>query len=120
MKKINIWIKFMNFGNWLGCHQLPERSFFIKGYQLPICARCTGVISGQLLAMLLIWFLQIPIYVSIIMLIPLGIDWGLQFFLKIMSTNVRRFVTGIICGFGCTYIYRDIIRFVYDLMLILL
>ncbi|MBS5794738.1 MAG: DUF2085 domain-containing protein [Clostridiales bacterium] len=25
-------------------HQIPERSFFIKGYQMPICARCVGVI----------------------------------------------------------------------------
>ena len=29
------------------CHQLPERSFFIDGRQLPVCARCTGLyISG--------------------------------------------------------------------------
>ncbi|MGG7175281.1 DUF2085 domain-containing protein [Clostridium neonatale] len=25
-----------------GCHQLPDRSFFIRSYQFPICARCTG------------------------------------------------------------------------------
>ena len=25
------------------CHQLPDRSFFIGGQQLPVCARCTGV-----------------------------------------------------------------------------
>src|SRR5918994_6016912 len=29
------------------CHQLPDRSFFIDGRQLPVCARCTGLyISG--------------------------------------------------------------------------
>lgn len=116
MKKTKVWIMFMKFGTWLGCHQLPKRSFFIKGHQFPICARCTGVMFGQLLAIILIWFLQIPFYVNLIMLIPLGIDWGLQYFFKIMSTNVRRFITGIICGFGCTYIYRDIISFVFNLM----
>ena len=25
------------------CHQLPDRSFFINGQQLPVCARCTGL-----------------------------------------------------------------------------
>ncbi|MDY3097688.1 DUF2085 domain-containing protein, partial [Methanobrevibacter sp.] len=24
------------------CHRNPERSFFINGHQLPVCARCTG------------------------------------------------------------------------------
>jgi uncharacterized membrane protein len=25
------------------CHQLPDRSFFVDGRQLPVCARCTGL-----------------------------------------------------------------------------
>lgn len=29
------------------CHQLPERSFFLDGRQLPVCARCSGLyLSG--------------------------------------------------------------------------
>ena len=29
------------------CHQLPERSFFFDGRQLPVCARCSGLyLSG--------------------------------------------------------------------------
>jgi uncharacterized membrane protein len=31
------------------CHQWPERSFFVDGHQLPVCARCTGLyLSGAL------------------------------------------------------------------------
>ena len=28
------------------CHQLPDRSFFIDGWQMPVCARCTGLYLG--------------------------------------------------------------------------
>lgn len=28
------------------CHQLPERSFFLAGRRLPLCARCTGTFLG--------------------------------------------------------------------------
>jgi uncharacterized membrane protein len=28
------------------CHQLPDRSFFVDGRQLPVCARCTGLYLG--------------------------------------------------------------------------
>ena len=29
------------------CHQLPDRSFFLDGRQLPVCARCAGLyLSG--------------------------------------------------------------------------
>jgi len=28
------------------CHQIPERSFFWDGHQLPVCARCTGLYAS--------------------------------------------------------------------------
>jgi uncharacterized membrane protein len=30
----------------LVCHQIPERSFYIAGFQLPVCARCIGIYAG--------------------------------------------------------------------------
>lgn len=32
------------------CHQRPERSFFLHGVQLPVCARCAGLYSGAAIA----------------------------------------------------------------------
>jgi uncharacterized membrane protein len=32
------------------CHQRPERSFFLHGVQLPVCARCAGLYAGAAIA----------------------------------------------------------------------
>jgi uncharacterized membrane protein len=33
------------------CHRIPERSFFLNGRQLPLCARCTGTFLGVVLGL---------------------------------------------------------------------
>jgi Predicted membrane protein len=95
-------------GNQSGCHQLPERSFFINGKQFPVCARCTGVTIGQASAIL--YFLltkKVSLKFALISLSIMGIDWGTQAIGLKSSTNLRRLLTGICGGFGIimTYIY---------------
>ncbi|TDY66517.1 putative membrane protein [Leptospira meyeri] len=84
------------------CHQLPERSFYYKGSQFPVCARCTGVIIGQalVLVMFLLFELIISPWVAIASMLPALIDWSLQEYYGFDSINVRRLITGILLGFG--------------------
>jgi len=46
----------LSFGTYLVgsllCHQRPERSFFLWGSQMPVCARCTGIYAGAAIAAL--------------------------------------------------------------------
>jgi uncharacterized membrane protein len=34
------------------CHRIPERSFFLNGHQLPLCARCTGTFLGAIVGLM--------------------------------------------------------------------
>ena len=40
---MDLFIAFVYAAGSLICHQLPDRSFFLDGRQLPLCARCTGL-----------------------------------------------------------------------------
>lgn len=108
------WIKLMEAGSVLGCHQMPERSFFIKGYQFPVCARCTGVIISAIAAAIVFMKKKLPISICAVMSSVMLIDWGLQYLEIKESTNKRRLITGLIGGFGYStlhmYFYRHIFK----------
>lgn len=81
------------------CHQLPERSFFWKGKQFFMCARCTGINLGYLsLPLFLFGVVQIPLLWTLLLIVPTYIDGGIQAYFNIESTNSRRFITGLASG----------------------
>lgn len=84
----------------MGCHQLPERSFFIRGRQFPMCARCTGVWAGYLLGICLYAFYKIPIWLDFLFCELMFADWLIQYIDLRQSTNIRRLITGLLCGAG--------------------
>ena len=87
------------------CHQLPERSFFIGGHKLAVCARCTGLylgFAGSLSFYPLISGLKrsaTPERKWLFMAgTPLLIDFALGFFGIWENTHLSRFSTGALLG----------------------
>ena len=90
-----------NLGDWLGCHQIPERSLHIRGVQFPVCARCTGVFLGQILMLLgTLAGIRTPLSLDATLMIPMAVDWIIQYTGFKESTNRRRIITGLLGGAG--------------------
>lgn len=98
--KLKIWELGMRIGNICGCHQKPERSFFIKRYQLPVCARCLGVWLGYITGFLTFNLHKPSFIICILLMCIMLVDWLLQYNKIIISNNYRRLVTGTMCGYG--------------------
>lgn len=108
-----LWIKSMNIGSATGCHQMPERSFFFRKYQFPVCARCCGVMCGELLAVILFFRKKsIKPQISIASAGAMFFDWYIQYIGKLQSNNTRRFISGILGGLGCWSLYIDLLKFI--------
>lgn len=106
----------MRLGNRCGCHQREERSFNIKGWQFPICSRCTGILIGQLIAIFLyVIGMRINVWVDLLFLGIMFLDWYFQYKQIKESTNTRRTITGILAGIAQISILLKIFSFVMKL-----
>ena len=117
-KNTALWVRLMKIGDATGCHQIYERSFSIFGFQFPVCARCTGLALGQLTGFILsfallnnkVIFLFVPALISVAIL---GLDGIGQYYQKWESTNPRRLITGLLCGF---FVIVFINKMIYELI----
>ncbi|MBN1785672.1 MAG: DUF2085 domain-containing protein [Candidatus Methanofastidiosa archaeon] len=87
------------------CHQKAERSLFLFGEKMAVCARCFGIYVG-----LLIGTVAIPIYgkiekirvpdyrLALLSLVPLAIDGFSQLSGLRESSNELRLLTGFLFG----------------------
>ncbi len=98
---------FGHFIFWLAsffCHQRPERSPHLFGAQLPFCWRCTGIIVGTVVLLILLAFrrrlpsLATSVVLALLMPLDVGIAaagvWG--------GHNSLRFITGFLFGLFAT------------------
>ena len=103
------------------CHRIPERSFFIKGHQFPVCARCTGFYTGLVAYLIVNFFYMHPydfrmLLVSMILMIPVAVDGLTQYFGPRESTNRLRFATGFIGGVGLIIFIKIIIGWILNVL----
>ena len=98
------WIWWMEFSKkYCHCHQMPERSFFIKGYQFPLCARCTGIAIGHFFAFIIAPFHTFKLSI-VVLALPLALDGTIQYFTPYESSNTKRVISGFLYGFAFTSI----------------
>lgn len=107
----------MNYSKFI-CHRMPERSFFIKNHQFPVCARCTGFYTGLIVFLIYNFFFEITytpelFVISVLLLIPTAIDGFTQLLGYRESNNNLRFTTGFIGGIGLIIIMRIVVRMLF-------
>ena len=100
------------------CHRIPERSFFYRNHQFPVCARCTGFYISLIIYFIYTYFYYADysmklIIFAMILLIPAAIDGTTQLFSLRLSNNKLRFITGLLGGFGLGIIFKAIKFFIF-------
>lgn len=100
--------------HWVGfglCHQLPERSFFAAGFQLPVCARDTGIYAGFVISLIVMavldrgrrpselsrrWVLVVgAVFLSLMVADGVSSYAGWR-----TTTNDLRLITGLLAGYS--------------------
>lgn len=105
------------------CHQLVERSYFVDGFQMPLCARCLGLHLGFLVSAATILARRDPrlsglpsirsmIAIGFVML-PAMADVVLSYAGIVDTDNTRRAVTGVMFGTALAFL---IVPFIHSLL----
>jgi len=94
------------------CHQMPQRSLLIGGFELPFCARDTAIYVGCIVAALLPFSgVKMPKYArslsfAIVLMVPMAVDGISQTIFEMReSSNLMRVITGLLFGFGMIYYF---------------
>lgn len=90
----------MTVGQISGCHRRPDRSFFFRGRQFPVCARCTGVFIGECISICSFRLIHVPLTLPLLFCACMFLDWFIQYMGWKESTNWRRLITGLLGGYG--------------------
>ncbi len=88
------------------CHQIAERSFHVDGVALAVCHRCYGIYWGLFAGLALylmvrrwgwkLWAYSRPLL--LLALVPIGVDWTLDFAGLWHNTPLSRMSSGSVFG----------------------
>jgi len=110
---LGLWVKLMRLGRLTGCHQMGERSFFARGYQFPICARCTGILFGNIAAIIGAFLFVPHAFILLTFCAAMFVDWLLQRINLLQGTNIRRLLTGVLGGYAVlTLIFKILVKII--------
>jgi uncharacterized membrane protein len=100
------------------CHRMKSRSLTIRGYTMPICARCMGILLGYLFfPFSFVFELYFPLWLGIVLNFPMVLDGWTQKRKFRMSNNALRLSTGIVSGLGQSIIIVSISQIIISFVL---
>lgn len=104
-----------DFGRVPLCNHRPDRGIYIRGFCLPLCARCTGILTGAvggtIAAVLTQW--RFPVLLGIVLMLPTAVDGVMEYRAGRESNNTRRLVTGLLAGIGCVVVERAVMTVLF-------
>lgn len=99
----------------LGCHQIGSRSFFVRGRQLPLCARCLGIVVGFLLLPFFEPFLVVQWELPVALVAIFFLDACTQYAGFRQSRNWLRLITGVGFSIGGFNIFLYGLSYAYSI-----
>lgn len=102
-----------------GCHQKPDRSFFINGNKMAICKRCFGIALGVYIFIPIFYLFDLKVYVLALLILPLLIDGFSQLFTSYRSNTFKRIATGIMFSGFISFLYGYILYKIVVLLFII-
>jgi uncharacterized membrane protein len=92
------------------CHQIAERSFYVAGHPLAVCARCAGIYAGFVLSLVLYPLVRDvrrtdapPRAWLVAAVLPTTVDFLINFVTPWHNTHWSRALTGALLGAGAVF-----------------
>jgi len=87
-----------SFGKKPLCNLRAERAPKLGNFVFPLCYRCTGLVVGGIV--LFSFSITTDSLLSLLLFIPLPLDYSLQYFTSYESNNFKRFFSGVLFSLG--------------------